>query len=174
MKTKDKLTYRDIDNLPEGNYEVIDGEVKELAPTGFEHGESELDLGTFLRSKLKGKGYVAVGEVGIVTSKNPLRIRSADVVYISKERSPEKPKGILTTAPDLVVEVVSPSNTYTEMEEKVYDYLSAGVDRVSLVDPHIKKASLFKRESMTAELYDFEDKFEILPELVINLSEVLS
>ena len=174
MKTKYRLTYDDIDTLPEGSYEVIDGEVRELSPTGFEHGESELDLGAFLRSKLKGKGYVAVGEVGVLISKSPLRIRSADVVYISKERSPERPKGILTTVPDLVIEVVSPSNTYTEMEEKVYDYLSAGVDRVLLVDPHLKKATLFKRESKTADLYDFEEEFEILPKLKIKLSEVLS
>ncbi len=55
MKTRERLTYEDIDSLPEKNYEVIDGEVKELAPMGFEYGESELDLGTFLRNKLRLK-----------------------------------------------------------------------------------------------------------------------
>ena len=65
-------------------------------------------------------------------------------------------------------------DTLPEGNYEVYNYLSAGVDRVLLVDPHLKKATLFKRESKTAELYDFEDKFEILPELVIKLSEILS
>ncbi len=174
MKLKERLTYKDIENLPEGIYDVIDGEIKELAPTGFEHGEYEGELYTFLKGKLKGKGYVAVGEVGILISRDPLRIRSADVIYISKERSPEKPKGILTTPPELVVEIISPSNTYTEMEEKVLDYLSAGVDRVLLIDPQLGKATLFKKGERTAQLYSFDEELELLPELKIKLSEVLS
>jgi len=89
MKTleKERLTYEEIDKLPEGSYEIIDGEIVEMAPTGFEHGGIELDIGSFLKKKLKNKGYVAVGEVGILISKNPLRIRGADVVYISKEKT---------------------------------------------------------------------------------------
>ena len=43
----------------------------------------------------KDKGYVAVGEVGIVINKQPLRIRAADVVYLSKEKCPDPPKGML-------------------------------------------------------------------------------
>jgi len=40
MKTleKERLTYEEIDKLPEGSYEIIDGEIVEMAPTGFEHG----------------------------------------------------------------------------------------------------------------------------------------
>ena len=172
MKLKEKLTFEDLKELPEGNYEVIDGEVKELAPTGFEHGEWEGELYTLLKQKLKEKGYVAVGEVGVLISRNPLRIRSADVVYISKERSPERPRGILTTPPELVIEIVSPSNTYTEMEEKVFDYLKAGVEKVLLIDPQLRKATLF--EGRKAGLYDFEEEIELLPDLKIRLSEVLS
>jgi len=172
MKLKEKLTYEDIKNLPEGNYEIIDGEVKELAPTGFEHGEYELDLGSFLKNALKGKGYVAVGEVGVLVSRDPLRIRSADVVYVSKERCPGKPEGILKVPPELVIEIVSPSNTYTEMEEKIFDYLKAGVDRVLLIDPKLRKATLFEKKNAT--IYDFEEEFELLPDLKIKLSEVLS
>ena len=51
---KRKLTYKDINRLPEGSYEILDGEIVEMAPTGFEHGEFKLDLGYFLRKKLKG------------------------------------------------------------------------------------------------------------------------
>ena len=174
MKLKEKLRYTDIDSLPEGNYEVIDGEVRELAPTGFEHGEIELDLGSFLRKKLKDKGYVSVGEVGILISREPLRIRSADVIYISKARSPQKPHGILTIPPELVVEIISPSNTYTEIEEKVFDYLSIGVDRVLLIDPQLKKATLFEKGKNSASIYDFDEEFELLYDLSIKLSEVLS
>lgn len=174
MKLKDKLTYEDIKRLPQGNYEVIDGEVVELAPTGFEHGEYEGELYLLLKKFLKNKGYVAVGEVGILISKDPLRIRSADVVYISKERSPERPKGILEVPPELVIEIVSPSNTYSEMEEKVLDYLSAGVDRVLVIDPQVRKATLFEKGKREAKIYDFDEEFELLEGVRIKLSEVLS
>ncbi|AAC06412.1 Uma2 family endonuclease [Aquifex aeolicus] len=174
MKLKSKLSYEDIRRLPEGSYEVINGEVVELVPTGFEHGEYELDLGAFLREKLKNKGYVAVGEVGVLISKEPLRIRSADVVYISKKRTPERPKGILDVPPEIVIEIVSPNNTYSEIEEKVFDYLSAGVDRVLIVDPKVRKATLFEKGKREAKIYDFDEEFELLEGLKLRLSEVLS
>ncbi|WP_457600268.1 Uma2 family endonuclease [Hydrogenivirga sp.] len=174
MKLGEKLTYEDVNKLPEGNYEVIDGEVVESAPTGFEHGEYELDLGSFLRKELKDKGYVAVGEVGILISKDPLRIRSANVVYISKERSPQKPKGVLETPPELVIEIVSPTNTYSEMEEKVIDYVRAGVDRVLLIDPQVRQATLFEKRRKEAKLFGFDEEFEIIQGVKVKLSEVLS
>ncbi len=174
MKLKERVSYKDLNNLPEGNYEVIDGEVIELAPTGFEHGEYELDIGRFLREALKDRGYVAVGEVGILISKEPLRIRSADVVYISKVRAGKRPEGILEVPPELVIEIISPSNTYTEIEEKVIDYLGAGVDRVLLIDPKLKRATLFEKEKREAKIYSFEEEFQLLPNLKLKLSEVLT
>ncbi len=174
MKLKEKISYRELEKLPEGNYEVIDGEVVELAPTGFEHGEYEGELYTLLRNALKDRGYVAVGEVGILISKEPLRIRSADVVYISKERAGERPTGILEVPPELVIEIISPSNTYTEVEEKVMDYLRAGVERVLLIDPKLKRSTLFKKGRREAEIYSFEEELELLPGFKVRLSEVLS
>ncbi len=174
MKLKEKISYRELEKLPEGNYEVIDGEVVELAPTGFEHGEYELGIGSFLRKALKDRGYVAVGEVGVLISKEPLRIRSADVVYISKERAGGRPTGILEVPPELVIEIISPSNTYTEVEEKVMDYLRAGVERVLLIDPKLKQSTLFKKGRREAEIYSFEEELELLPGLRVKLSEVLS
>jgi len=119
--------YRDIGLLPDGRYEIIDGERRERAPTGFEHGRLEGRFFEILSRHLRDKGYVAVGEVGILISKQPLRIRAADVVYLSKEKSPQQPKGILEIAPDLVIEIISESNTSWEMNDKVKDYLAIGV-----------------------------------------------
>jgi len=174
MKTIEKLyTYQDLieGKLPEGLYEIVNGEVVEMAPAGFEHGGYELDLGAYIRRRLKIKGYTAVGEVGILIRKKPLTIRAVDVVYISKERLKEKPKGILQVPPDLVIEILSPSNTYTEMEEKVQELLDFGVERVLLVDPKLRKAFLHKKGIV--EVYSFDEEFELLPELKIKLSEVL-
>src|SRR3989337_1423098 len=94
---------------------IRDGERYEMAPTSFEHGDIEIKLGEFLRRHIKEKGYVAVGEVGVLISKKPFTIRAADVVYISKEKSPERPKGILEIPPDLIIEIISETNTAWEI-----------------------------------------------------------
>ncbi|MEJ5339115.1 MAG: Uma2 family endonuclease [Aquificaceae bacterium] len=174
MQVKEKsYTYEDLvkGRLPEGLYEIVKGEVVEMAPTGFEHGDYEGRFYWLFNLKLKTKGYYAVGDVGLVIRKNPLTIRAVDVLYISKERLKEKPKGMLEVPPDLVIEILSPSNTYTEMEEKVQELLDFGVDRVLLVDPRLRKAFLHKKGIV--EVYSFEEEFELLPELKIKLSEVL-
>ena len=54
---KKYLTYDDIHNLPAGNYEIIDGERTNMSPTGFEHGQIELALGTLLKNLLNEKKF---------------------------------------------------------------------------------------------------------------------
>lgn len=171
---KKMLIYKDIKSLPEGNYEIIDGERKDMTPTGFEHGDFEASLGEFLKRHLRAKGYVAVGEVGILINKDPLRIRAADVVYVSKEKSSERPKGILEISPDLIVEIISESNTTWEITDKVKDYLSIGVERVILMDPHTETVSIYKKGKREVLLYGFDEEFEIMEGLKIRLKEVIA
>lgn len=83
------LTYENINSLPEGNYEIIDGAIVPVTPSGFRHGKFECVLSEILRKHLGSKGYVAVGGVGIVITKKPFRLRAADVVYVSKGTSPQ-------------------------------------------------------------------------------------
>ncbi|MBK3332167.1 Uma2 family endonuclease [Persephonella atlantica] len=170
---KRKLTYKDINRLPEGSYEIIDGDIVEMAPTGFEHGEIELDIGYFLRKKLKDKGYVSSGEVGILISRDPLRIRGADIVYISKERLKEKPKGILEIPPDLIIEIISPNNTVSEMEEKIEDYFKIGVPRVILIDPQTQKVYLYQNGKKSINLYTFDEELEFIDGLKAKVKDII-
>lgn len=166
------FTYRDISRLPDGSYEIIDGERRDMTPTGFEHGRLESRLSETLSRHLKDKGYVAVGEVGILISKQPLRIRAADVVYLSKEKAPQQPKGILEIAPDLVIEIISESNTSWEMNDKVKDYLSIGVEKIFLVDPQTLTASLYQKGKKEALLYNFEEDIPLIEGLIFKLKEL--
>lgn len=176
MKTladKQLFTYEDIHRLPEGNYEIINGERYEMTPTGFEHGSFEGKFFELLTHHLKGKGYVAVGEVGILINKTPLRIRAADVVYISKEKAPERPKGILEIPPDLIIEIISETNTAWEITDKVKDYLSIGVGRVVLLDPQTQTVSLYQKGKREAILYNFEEEFTLIEGLTLRIKDVL-
>ena len=172
MKVEERLlTYEDIDTLPE-NCEVVEGRLRELAPTGGEHGFIEQKVARKVDEKLEQKGYVLVGEVGLLISRKPLTIRGADIVYISKDRLSEVPKGVVEVPPDLVVEIISPSNTFEEVEEKVADYMRFGVGRIVLIDPGLRKLTLID-EDRKISIMDFTQEFEILPEVKLKLSDLL-
>jgi len=174
LTEKQIFTYEDINRLPEGNYEIIDGERRDMTPTGFEHGDIEARLGEVLRKRLRNKGHVAVGEIGVLINKNPFRLRAADVVYISKEKSPQRPKGMLEIAPDLIIEIISESNAAWEITDKVKDYLSIGVERIILVDPLTQTVSLYQKGKKEAMLYSFDEEFPLIEKYSVRMRELLS
>jgi len=169
---KQIFTYQDIDHLPDGNYEIIDGERHDTTPTGFEHGRLEGICFSLLTKHYGDKGFVAVGEVGIVISKTPFRLRAADVVYISREKCPERPKGMLEIPPDLVIEIISESNTAWEMTDKVKDYLSFGVERVVLIDPITQSDSLYQKGKKEALLFSFDEEVTLLEGLSEKITAI--
>jgi len=121
-----------------GSCELIDGRIVRMTPAGAEHGIIEFNLGGELRSFVRQNklGWVTGGEVGIYTRRNPDRVRGADIAFISKEQTPFRPgRGFLEIAPELVVEVISPSNTWLEIHEKIEEYFSIGVRWVWIVEP---------------------------------------
>lgn len=170
---KSLFTYEDLDRLPEGNYEIIDGERRDMSPTGAIHGKIESGLAKLLMDYFGMKGHVMVGEVGVVINKSPLRVRAADVVYINKTKLQVLPKGMLETPPDLIIEIISPDNTYYEMTEKVKDYLSIGVDRVILVDPQAESVSIYQSGKREVSLYSFDEEFQLIDEVKVKLKDII-
>ncbi len=168
------FTYQDLDHLPDGNYEIIDGERHDMTPTGFGHGRLEGIFFGLLTKHYGDKGFVAVGEVGIVISRTPLRIRTADVVYISKQKTPKEPVGLLEIPPELIIEIISESNTAWEMTDKVRDYLTFGVDRVVLVDPITRSGSLYQKGKKEALLFSFDEEVMLIEGLSIRIKDLLA
>jgi Uma2 family endonuclease len=121
-----------------GPCELIDGRVIHMSPTGGEHGALELALGSELRAFVQPRklGWIVSGEVGIYIRRNPDRIRAADVAFLSKQRLPRRPSpGFLEVAPELVVEVISPTDTWEDTRRKLADYFSIKVEWVWVVEP---------------------------------------
>jgi Uma2 family endonuclease len=121
-----------------GPCELIEGRIVPMVPTGSEHGviESNLSrhLGNFVADKKLGK--VMNGEVGIFTRRRPDSVRGADIAFVSRERLADRPtKGFLTVAPELVVEIVSPSDRWQDVRQKIEEYFAIGVQRVWIVEP---------------------------------------
>lgn len=134
----DLITGEDLLALGDiGSSELIEGRIVPTVPTGSEHGWFESYLAHSLNSFVlrKKPGWVLTGEPGILIRRNPDTIRAADVVFVSKERIRRLPRGFLEVAPELVVEIMSPSDPWQDIRSKLDDYFSIGVERVWIVEP---------------------------------------
>ena len=128
--------------------ELVRGEVRTMAPAGFEHGAVIMNLAVPLGAHVKahGLGVVLGAETGFVLKRNPDVVRGADVAFVQASRIPagRLPVKFWEGAPDLAVEVVSPDDTLNEVEEKVEDYLDAGTRLVWVVDPRRKTVTVHR------------------------------
>ena len=107
------------------------GHILMTPPPGFDHGDFQYSLGKLIEQFVLETGKVAT-ETPISTSEG---VRAADVVWISLERlERSKKRNVLTIAPEICVEVLSPSNTRSEIEEKKRLYFEAGADEVWICD----------------------------------------
>lgn len=151
MATSEKLlTAEEFEALPDDGkrYELIDGELREMAPTVNWHGEVETNLTTLLHthSRAHGLGRVSCGEVLFIVRRNPDRVRAADIAFIRQERVPplEARQHIMEVIPDLVVEILSKSETIEEVNDRIDDWLGAGVQMLWIVDPYRRMVTIFR------------------------------
>lgn len=131
-----------------GRCELVEGKIKEMPPaTGPRHGRIEFRisqrLGTFVEDE--DVGQVMVGEVGVYTERNPDSVRAADILVMSHERLEHvQSEGFLEVAPELIVEIMSPNNTWEEMRRKLREYLEVGVDIVWIVEPSNRAVQVYR------------------------------
>ncbi len=121
-----------------GACELIDGRLVPMNPPGGEHGRIEIRLGRYLDEFVEQRqlGWVVGGETGLYIRHNPDTVRGVDLAFISRQRLPAGvDAGYLDVAPELVVEIISPSDHWGEIEAKLADYFSAGVGQVWVVQP---------------------------------------
>lgn len=180
MATKTRLTAQDLWRLGEGDVrrELVDGEVIETTPVGGVHGQVALRVATGLDGYVKhhGGGVVLVGDVGFMLNlpNDPDRVRAPDIAFIVSSRLPEGrvPQGFLTGAPDLAVEVLSPSDNPVDVQQKVRDYLDAGARLVWVLAPQARSATVYRPDG-SARLLREQDAFDgenVLPGLAIPLA----
>ncbi|MBI5300963.1 MAG: Uma2 family endonuclease [Chloroflexi bacterium] len=130
-----------VDLLEMGNIgrcELVAGRIVMRSPTGDQHGSVEGNFYDVLRSFVRPQrlGVVRVGEVGIYTRRNPDTIRAADVLYISYDRYTQRTaRAFLDVAPELIVEVMSPDDRWTDMNRKLQEYFAIGVKLVWVAEP---------------------------------------
>ena len=148
IQKSDLVTGEALLALPDdiGRYELIDGRLVEMAPASDEHGFIEFNLGAELRAFVRQRslGRILGGEVGIYIRRNPDRIRGADIVFVSKTRLPELTDKFLEVTPELIVEIMSPNDTWEMIQGKLADYFSIGVDQVWVVEPQQRTVRVYR------------------------------
>ncbi|MDP6549377.1 MAG: Uma2 family endonuclease [Dehalococcoidia bacterium] len=184
-----RLTFEAWLALPETKqrYEIVDGVMlMPPAPTVDHQWIMQrifLRLTSFVEDR--GLGVVLVAPVDLMIQRAPLRTRQPDVLYLSAERSGIKGRAdlhglqYLEMAPDLVVEVLSPSNNRRDIEDKLADYRRIGVRECWLVSPEAETfevLSLSAEEASTSAIFGVDGtlRSEILDDFTLQIGDVFS
>jgi Uma2 family endonuclease len=104
-------------------------------------------LDNWLDQQAEPRGSVLCGEAGVRLTHDPeTTIVGVDVVYVSAEVMARQADDttVIEGTPVLAVEILSPSNTVEEIDEKIDEYLSAGVPLVWIVDPHDRTVTIYR------------------------------
>lgn len=146
IATTPMMTTEELLALPEDGTEryLIRGQLRERAMTKRNRWHSELTIQigylikVWLKQQPKPRGKVLGGEAGCILSHNPDSTVGIDVVYISADVVTKQTDEttLIDGVPTLVVEILSPSDTQEDIDEKIDEYLAAGVPFVWIVDPH--------------------------------------
>jgi Uma2 family endonuclease len=166
--------------LPSGTvlYELHKGRLVIMPPPGDIHGgvESNLVAELKIQGDRRGHGKTRSGDVGIILWRNPDTVVGADAAFIANRSLPIRTstEGYLETIPDLVVEVRSKNDSQPEVENKVKDYLKAGVSVVWVADPKRQTVTAYRRGRKpkvftAADTLTVED---IIPEFKLAVAEV--
>lgn len=149
MGAKTILSLEEFEQLEDDGMprELDEGELITMSPTKRKHGRIQNAVSFVLNQFLERSpiGEVYVSETGFLLSRGPATLRAPDVAFVRAERSDqESPEGYLEGAPDLAVEVVSPSETARHITRKVVQYLRHGGHTVWVVYPEAEEVHVFE------------------------------
>ena len=161
-------------------YELRRGELIKMSPTGAEHGDIAGDFLSRLRPfvRERGLGRVFAAGTGFRLSTNPDTVRAPDVSFVRADRIPpgRLPSTFWPGAPDLAVEVTSPSDTADEVSEKVGEYLAAGSRLVVVLYPPTRRVGLFRPDGTARflEVGDTLDFGEVVPGFTCPVADLFA
>ena len=127
IKTGSRMTEDEFRRLPKDGrkYELVDGRLTEV-PASFRHDEIGAIIIALLMPYVRGRGSMATGQAGFYMAGGNIRV--PDVAFMRKERLPggKAPDTFGNGAPDLCVEIISPSEDTPDMTRKVEEYFASG------------------------------------------------
>ena len=175
------MTAEELFNMPDDGYryELVRGELRKMAPAGSEHGDVAADIHGNLYTHVKANrlGRTRIAEAGFILERDPDHVRVPDVSFLRRERFEAigRTTRYWPEAPDLAIEVISPNDRYTEVNEKVADYLAAGTRMVVVANPRNRTVNVHTLDNtITLKMGDTLDGGDVVPGWQMPLSEIFA
>lgn len=174
--TTQPMTAEELFLMPkdECRYELVRGEIKKMAPAGFEHGVviAKLTLRLAQYVEKNNLGVVCGAETGFHIATDPDTVRAPDIGFVSQEHLSRTgmTKKFFPGAPNLAVEVVSPGDTVDEIDE----WLTAGASAVWVVNPKRRGVTVYRspQEMIILGEDDELDGHDVVPGFRCRVSEI--
>ena len=143
--------------------ELISGRIRNMTPSGELHGRVTMrfawPLGKYVDENHLGAVYAA--DTGFLIKRNPDTVRAPDAAFVARERmsAAAESRSYFPGAPDLAVEVISPSDSYSDVDSKVTQWLDAGCRMVVVVDAR-HETILVRRVGVSDLILDRDATFD--------------
>lgn len=164
---------------PDGSrQELVQGVIITMPPPGGRHGVCCLKIGRRIGNFVDehSLGTTVSNDTGFLMARDPDTVRGPDISFWSRSRLPEVPEGYIEVAPDLAVEVVSPSDRYARIQQKVNEYQEKGVRLIWIVDPEDRSAAIFREGQKVKVLSENETLTgeDVLPGFTCRVADLFA
>ena len=161
--------------LEHDGYKFIGGKLSKKESSSAKHSgistRLTVEIGIYLKSNIVGRVYADNTLFKIGENR-----RISDAAFVSAAKIPAggEPLDIWDFAPDIAVEVISPSERHNEVEAKIRDYFAAGVLQVWKIIPELKTLTVYFSPTETKILTETDELTceQILPDFSLKLSDI--
>lgn len=181
MLAAEYLTAEDLEKIHDKDhrYELVDGRLLVREPAGYTHGSVAARLIARLVTYVdqNALGVVLATDAGYILRRGPDTVRAPDTSFIARDRIPHpRPRSFAEMAPDLAVEILSPSNRRGQIAARERDLFQAGTRLIWVLDPATETGSVRRPGAEPRELNadDFLDGEDVVPGFRCALSEIFS
>jgi Uma2 family endonuclease len=173
------ITIQEFERMAlDGRWELIDGEPVEMTPAAGRSGWISATIVALLANHVRKSllGWAFSAETGFILFDDRQTVRSPDAAVVLRSRLAELPDSFVPMAPDLAVEVLSPSDRMADALAKIAMYLQAGTPLVWLVNPATRTVVVFRSEMdpVTLDASGTLNGGEILPEFSVPVAEIFA
>lgn len=140
----------DLWSLPDDGqrHELVEGELRMMAPAGAEHGRVASIVNALLFDQVRqtGAGVTFGAETGFLLARDPDTVRAPDAAFVGSARAEKagRTEKYWPGAPDFAAEILSPRDSFADVEAKALGWLAAGTTVVLVIDPGRRTATAYR------------------------------
>jgi Uma2 family endonuclease len=177
------VTANDLAAMPDGGdgFELIRGRLVAMSPTGPDHGRTgtrlTIRLGAFVERHELGETWINDVGFRVDLGDGKDTVMAPDIAFLAKSRPPhDRAEPWYAGAPDLAIEIVSPSQSHPSVMAKAQDWITAGAQEVWLVDPENRTVEVLRAGSNQIALLGSEMVLEspLVPGFSVKVGEIFA